>query len=208
MVAYFLTQSINDTLDTEANGLFGLAIAVWATTFFESWKRKQGTIQYLWNCNDTSYSCQDERDESFKFNWIYNATTDQPEKRQKVQQKQKKRLLLCAQGIFLTCVIICMFLHNIIAARFGDQTDPATGLVIKKATLVQKVEGYIETVIYSILIVLFELAYKRIALMVTELENYQYQTQYDDTLITRLFIFNFFNFYLPLFIAAFVKRNY
>ena len=108
----------------------------------------------------------------------------------------------------MTCVIICLFLHNIIAARFGDQTDPATGLVIKKATLVQKVEGYIETVIYSILIVLFELAYKRIALMVTELENYQYQTQYDDTLITRLFIFNFFNFYLPLFIAAFVKRNY
>jgi anoctamin-5 len=56
--------------------------------------------------------------------------------------------------------------------------------------------------------VLFELAYKRIALIVTELENYQYQTQFDDTLITRLFRFNFFNFYLPLFLAAFVKRDY
>jgi len=101
-----------------------------------------------------------------------------------------------------------MFLHNIISERFRDQTDPATGAIIKKATFEDKVNGYIENVIYSILIVLFELAYKRIALMVTELENYQYQTQYDDTLITRLFIFNFFNFYLPLFIAAFVKQQY
>ena len=108
----------------------------------------------------------------------------------------------------MTCVIVCMFLHNIIAKRFADQTDPATGAIVKKATLEMKIEGYIETVIYSILIVLFELAYKRIALIATELENYQYQTQFDDTLITRLFRFNFFNFYLPLFIAAFIKRDY
>lgn len=108
----------------------------------------------------------------------------------------------------MTCVIICMFLHNIISERFRDQIDPATGAVTKKATFEDKMNGYIENIIYSILIVLFELAYKRIALIVTEMDNYQYQTQHDDKLITRLFTFNFFNFYLPLFIAAFVKQNY
>lgn len=55
------TKNVGDTIDTDFNGAFGLILAIWATCFLESWKRKQVTICYLWNCSNNSYSKADER---------------------------------------------------------------------------------------------------------------------------------------------------
>jgi len=56
---YYDTRELKQSIDTTANGIFGLLTAIWATFFFESWKRKQRTIQYLWNCKDGSFSQTD-----------------------------------------------------------------------------------------------------------------------------------------------------
>ena len=55
------TKNVGETIDTDFNGVFGLVLAIWATCFLESWKRKQKTICYLWNCTNNSYSSADER---------------------------------------------------------------------------------------------------------------------------------------------------
>ena len=67
-----VTGNIKESLDTTFNGLFGLSLALWATMFVESWKRKQRAIQYLWNCSDNSFSKYDERDEEFTYFELYN----------------------------------------------------------------------------------------------------------------------------------------
>lgn len=53
---YYVQRDLDRALDTDANGIFGLLLALWATCFFESWKRKQKTIQYLWDCSENAYS--------------------------------------------------------------------------------------------------------------------------------------------------------
>ena len=53
---YYQSGNSDEALDTDANGILGLSLAIWATCFFESWKRKQKTIQYFWDCSDNSYS--------------------------------------------------------------------------------------------------------------------------------------------------------
>ena len=67
-------------MDTDANGPFGLFLVIWATCFVESWKRKQKTIQYYWNCSSNSFSKQDERTDDFLFYDNYNENTDKIEK--------------------------------------------------------------------------------------------------------------------------------
>lgn len=56
-------------------------------------------------------------------------------------------------------------------------------------------------------VIILGTAYKQLAYKQTFDENYQYQKDYDDALINRLFLFNGINFYLPLLFVAFDKRN-
>lgn len=67
-------------------------------------------------------------------------------------------------------------------------------------------QGY--TGVYSFLIVLFGAIYKNMASVQTYKENYRYQKDYDDTLIFRLFLFNWLNFYVPMLLVAFYRQNY
>ena len=37
---YFQKFNMNDAIDTDMNGLYGLFLAVWGTCFLESWRKK------------------------------------------------------------------------------------------------------------------------------------------------------------------------
>ena len=56
-------------------------------------------------------------------------------------------------------------------------------------------------------VIIFGTLYKNFANLQTDDENHRYQKNHDDALIFRLFLFNFFNFYLPLLFVAFDTRN-
>ena len=49
--------------------------------------------------------------------------------------------------------------------------------------------------------------YKMLAVVKTDEENHRYQKAYDDSLITKLFVVNFVNFYAPLLFIALDYRN-
>lgn len=78
----------------------------------------------------------------------------------------------------------------------------------RNQSLELKINGYAVTTVYSIIVVLFGMAYKKLARHQTERENYRYQTDFDNALINRLFVFNFLNFYVPMLLVAFYRRSY
>jgi hypothetical protein len=94
-------------LDSEVNVLIGLLITLWATVFVESWKRKQRTIQYLWNCKDISFSKQDERDETFKFYEVFNHRTGNVEKHRRVLATCKD---IAYRGASLACLVAIVYI--------------------------------------------------------------------------------------------------
>ena len=53
---YLIHEDFERIVDNSFNGWFGLAISIWATLFYESWKKKQATINFYWGCQDNSYS--------------------------------------------------------------------------------------------------------------------------------------------------------
>ena len=63
------------------------------------------------------------------------------------------------------------------------------------------------TAIYSGIVVIFGTSYKVLARIQTNDENHRYQKNYDDKLISRLFIFSSMNFYVPMLFIAFDYRN-
>jgi hypothetical protein len=75
-----LGLEMKTAFDTPINGLFGLFIAIWATLFVQSWKRKQKTIAYIWGSEDNSHSKVDERVDTYKYYEYYNEKTDKVDK--------------------------------------------------------------------------------------------------------------------------------
>jgi len=177
------------------NALIGLLITVWATLFVESWKRKQRTIQYLWNCKDISFSRQDERDETFKFYEVYNHRTGNIEKHRKVITTCRDLLY---RAVSAACLIVIVYL--MIAYR---------GFLLESKKPGQRYYGWASyiTAGYSCLVVVFGILYKWLTNSHTEAENHRYQRHHDDALISRLFVVNFLNFYLPALTIAFDTEN-
>jgi hypothetical protein len=76
-VQYYITKDLQASLDSKVNGIYGIAVPIWGAIFILSWERKQGGLQYVWNCSDKSHSIQDERENDFRFLRSFNAFTDQ-----------------------------------------------------------------------------------------------------------------------------------
>ena len=67
---------MKEALDTRENGIFGLCVALWASCFLESWKRKEKTIGYIWHCQSNAYTKADERSDVFEYYDVYNPASN------------------------------------------------------------------------------------------------------------------------------------
>lgn len=113
IVKFADTGEVSASLDTQVNGIFGFVVALWAAIFLESWKRKQRTIQYLWNCSESAFSRADERTEEFSYYTIYNEITDQLEKRKKLTGALNKTLRDVTSWIFIIVVLVAMGVYQV-----------------------------------------------------------------------------------------------
>lgn len=211
MTAYQLirlaqTGSFLQALDTPLNAIYGLIVSFWATIFVESWKRKQTMIQFFWGASDSSYSNVDERKVEFRYYSIYNKATDQLEKRKQVMKKKQNFKMAGLSYLFIAIVLASMIVYQILNQLTKPQYNEK-GEKIKEQTILMKIQGFIYTTVYSIIVILFGTLYKDLAYKYTEDENYRYQKQHSDAIIKRLFRFNFFNFYFPMLWVAFDGRN-
>ena len=182
-------------LDSEVNVFIGLMITLWATLFVESWKRKQRTIQYIWNCKDISFSRQDEREETFQYYDVYNHRTGNIEKHRKMISACKNIIYRVFSLFTLVLVILIMIEYRLIIVQSKKEDSKWNGW------------GLYITAAYSCLVTVFGILYKWLSRNWTDAENHRYQRHHDDALITRLFVVNFLNFYLPAITIALDTTN-
>jgi hypothetical protein len=100
-----------------------------------------------------------------------------------------------------------MELYSKVSALFKDKMD-ADGNIVHKAAPIDFFLGQAVTFFYQLIIIKFGNTYKSLATTITYNENHQYQRNYDDSFILKVFTFNFFNFYTPMIKIAFIKSLY
>ena len=107
-------------------------MCIWGTLFYESWKRKQTTINFYWNCHDNSYSQQDERTDDFKFYMHYNESTDYMNKEARTPKRTSKYILNILTFIINADVVNTMVLYFFMKERILSQKDDS-GIDITKS---------------------------------------------------------------------------
>ncbi len=110
------------------------------------------------------------------------------------QQSQRKRVstlaILSLSTIVMLVIAACFFFKFwLIMHNYSDYS-------------------FLADVLNAISIVLLDVVYKAIAKKMTSFENCRTQTEFNDSLITKLFVFGFCNSYAPSIYIAFGKKTF
>ena len=111
--------------------------------------------------------------------------------KQQIQRYRVSNLAIATLAAFVVIVIILCFYFKfwLILHNMADLTFLADALNAASILLLDKV-------------------FKKIALKMTAYENCRTQTEFNDSLITKLFVFGFCNHYLPSIYIAFGKKAF
>jgi hypothetical protein len=64
---------------------------------------------------------------------------------------------------------------------------------------------YLNSFAYSFLLICLNQLNGTLSQRINDAENHRFQSVYENSMITKLFSINFFNFYFPMFLVAFLK---
>ncbi|XP_060078280.1 anoctamin-4-like [Ylistrum balloti] len=198
--AIFLYGLITRRFITEVTDLM---VCLWGTVFLESWKRKSATLAYEWDV-DNYDSNEPDRPQFFgtkvkkdpvtsEENWFY------PVKRQIV------KYIFSASTLLFMVSLVLASLVGVIVYRVIIAVDLCPGMSAVQCLITTNV---VSAILNAVSIILLGKVYDKVAIKLTDWENYRTQSGYDDALIIKLFAFQFANNYASCVYIAFFRGNF
>ncbi|XP_033750082.1 anoctamin-7-like isoform X2 [Pecten maximus] len=193
--------------DHPATVLYAVFVSFWAVTFLEYWKRKNASLAHHWDVMDFEEEEERPRPE-------YTAKATKYEKNPITgvrephfpQRDRIPRILSGIAAIVIMMALVLIFIVAVIMYRvlisiplFQSQTLRPKAALIASST---------SAVVNLILIMALGKVYEKLALKLTQWEMHRTQTEYEDQLIFKVFIFQFVNFYSSIIYIAFFKGRF
>ncbi|OMJ92465.1 hypothetical protein SteCoe_4807 [Stentor coeruleus] len=195
-IVFFIFDDVEDSNKKITPGeivclSLALILPIFSTVFEQLWLRHQNELSWRWGTSDLIL-VEDQRPE-FVGRYIKCPITGKIKKVQK-----ESRWLWLRRTISVT--IVGTFVSLVFAA--------ITALFLYRSTLDPDSNGpLILGIANAIQIKIFNFIYVYVAKWLNDWENYEYPSQYTDSLTIKLFLFQFVNSYISLFYIAFVKRH-
>jgi len=179
-----------DTLDSFFVPIYCVILGLWVTLFMEAWKRRSAVLAHEWGVSNLA-EVEPPRIE-FDGEFEKNRYTGDVEE---VPSKKDARLyyfVSLPSVIFFICVVVAF----------------ALSVLLFKATIQGAVDddiwraASISVITLGGMITLNQV-YGRIAEKLTDMENHMTNSEYNDSLVGKLFLFQVINMYMTLFWLAF-----
>jgi len=178
--------------------VFTFVLCGWCTYYFEKWKRIQVTKAVEWDAFNVE---EDEPNRpNFRGKIRPNIVTREPESY--ITLILKLYYLAKSYTLTLVCLsLLCISIASVITFRVVLLTT-ANAVGSESAT-----DSVLPAILSTIVTLVFGFAYKKLAIVFTDLENHRTQTLYNDNLVVKLFLFQFVNTFSPLFYLAYFRRG-
>merc|ERR1719223_2661538 len=167
---------------------FAVFICLWSIFMLESWKRSEKRISLRWGMENFE---EKELDRPHYTGELIRSYIDGEET--KYFPKDKKTKKLC-KSMGVVCALVLLVIgtvFGIYVLRFQLQ---------RQTTFASSIASLLNTVQITI----FNLIYAELSVFLTKYENHRTDTQYEDSMITKLFAFQFINSYSSFFFLAFI----
>ncbi|RKP20294.1 hypothetical protein ROZALSC1DRAFT_21527 [Rozella allomycis CSF55] len=193
--------------DNELTIVFSFLVSIWSTILTEMWKRKSNELSYNWGTQDF------EKEEITRPEW-------KPTKTRislitgKTEDYYPEWLMNAKITFSLMIILLCVKI-KVVFEKVAIVLISVTGIIVFRAwiralSLKNGYNGYLSNFIASLFnlmsIILLSSVYARISLLLTKWENHKTDTQFEDSLILKLFLFDFINSYSSLFYIGYFKE--
>ncbi|XP_052821331.1 anoctamin-7-like isoform X2 [Mya arenaria] len=193
--------------DHPATVFYSIFVSFWAVTFLEYWKRKNASLAHHWDVSD-----YEEEEERPRPEYAAKAPTYEENPITRVKEPHfppRKRLPRILSGIAVIVVMMTLVIIFIIAVimyrvlvsipLFENDTTRARAQIIASMSA---------AVVNLIVIMILGRIYEKLALKMTQWEMHKTQTEFEDQLTFKVFIFQFVNFYSSIIYIAFFKGRF
>ncbi|XP_012575926.1 PREDICTED: anoctamin-6 isoform X1 [Condylura cristata] len=197
--------------------VFAVFMGVWVTLFLEFWKRRQAELEYEWDTVELQQEEQPRPEYEAKCTHVVINEITQEEERIPFSTWGKCiRITLCASAVFFWILLIIASVIGIIVYRLSvfivfstklpknlNGTDP-----IQKYLTPQTATTITASIISFIIIMILNIIYEKVAILITNFELPRTQTDYENSLTMKMFLFQFVNYYSSCFYIAFFKGKF
>ncbi|XP_032500845.1 anoctamin-6 isoform X3 [Phocoena sinus] len=197
--------------------VFAVFMGVWVTLFLEFWKRRQAELEYEWDTVELQQEEQARPEyEARCTHVVINEITQEEERIPFTTWGKCIRITLCASAVFFWILLIIASVIGIIVYRLSvfivfsaklpknlNGTDP-----IQKYLTPQMATSITASLISFIIIMILNTIYEKVAIMITNFELPRTQTDYENSLTMKMFLFQFVNYYSSCFYIAFFKGKF
>ncbi|KAM4881268.1 anoctamin-6 isoform 1-T1 [Thomomys bottae] len=197
--------------------IFAVFMGIWVTLFLEFWKRRQAELEYEWDTVELQQEEQPRPEYEAQCNHVVvNEITQEEERIPFTACGKCIRVTLCASAVFFWILLIIASVIGIIVYRLSvfivfsaklptnvNGTDP-----IQKYLTPQTATSITASIISFIIIMILNTIYEKVAIMITNFELPRTQTDYENSLTMKMFLFQFVNYYSSCFYIAFFKGKF
>jgi anoctamin-10/anoctamin-7 len=168
-------------------------MSVWATLVLELWKRKEKRYALRWGM--IGFEAQEQNRPAFVGEKRLSSVNGKPTLYFPVLERSLRSLK--TSGVIMVS-IICVI--GVIALIFLIQI--AMSDIVINGT---QVGGIVGSILLAVQIQVLNYYYGELALKLNDYENHRTDTEYEDSLIVKTFLFQFVNSFVSLFYVAFLK---
>ena len=198
--------------DNKCTIFFAVVMSIWAAIFLEFWKRYSKEITHRWDV--TGYAPNEEHPrpeylaqlKNVKEKTLNVVTQTQEPKVPFWSRKVPGVILSVSTIVFMICVVLIA----VVGVILYRMSMVLTLNMVSDDTIKSNAAIFISTTAASInlvCILLISHLYEYLAEKLTELELNRTQSQFDDSLSIKIYVFNFVNYYASIFYIAFFKGN-
>ncbi|XP_070139014.1 anoctamin-6 isoform X2 [Drosophila bipectinata] len=214
------SSKFNYLIDNNMTVVFALAMSIWAVAYLEFWKRYSAGLVHRWGLTGFNHHVEHPRPQ-------YLAKISRSEKlsgKTELQDENGKRsildpdvpfwsikflpnftsysimiLFICISIIAIAGIIIYRMAQRASHSILGNENSMTFKVMILPMTA-----GIIDLIVISLL----DLVYSSLAVKLTNYEYCRTQTEYDESLTIKNYVFQFVNYYSSLFYIAFLKGKF
>jgi anoctamin-10/anoctamin-7 len=179
-------------VSSKALWFFALLIIGWSTGFLESWKRRQAYLRIAWGMGE--FKQKEQTRPEFRGEWVINPVDGKLVAYFPVWKKALKMVVSQAVVISLIIlVVVSVFAVFYARIQINKSLGTSNGAIVG-------------ALINVVVIQFFNIVYNSVGKYLNEFENHRTDSDYENSLIAKSFLFKFVNSYFSLFYIAFFKN--
>ncbi|XP_062141320.1 anoctamin-6 isoform X2 [Drosophila sulfurigaster albostrigata] len=208
------SSKFNYLIDNKMTVVFAFVMAIWSVIYLELWKRYSAGLVHRWGLTGFNHHVEHPRPQ-------YLAKVSQSKRLSKKLGEAKTLdpdvpfwsikfwpnftsysimvLFICISVIAISAIIIYRMAQRASHSILANENTMTYKIMVLPITA-----GFLDLIVISIL----DLVYSSLAVRLTNYEYCRTQTEYDESLTIKNYVFQFVNYYSSLFYIAFFKGKF